>query len=405
MPARTLDVNAFDAFLKEIYPNVRVESLAMKDRPLLSYFPRYDEFYGDAYVVPVLYEDPQGRAANLQDAINQAENLQGVRFVATQRKFDYGVVQISGEVMMAASKDVGSFIRAREKQINGMIRNIGKSIHLALYRSGSGSLSQISAIAPGGTQVTLQDASATHYFGVGQFLIANDTDDAVSPRTGLVRVDRRSVSAGTLDLDQDVTSLASPWQVGDYLFTNGDQGAKVVGLDGWLPSSEPVPGDNFFTVDRSLDGTRLGGQRVSGPGTVSERLQTAAVLIGEEGGEPDTVFMNPRDGLLLSAELQLQVERQDGDREGFGFSGFRIENFITGPIQIVFDHGCPQGRCYMLQQDTWRLAHMGPLPHIIRDDGRDSLRGANEDNIQVRARAFLELLCEAPGYNAVIDLT
>ena len=365
----------------------------------MEYFPRRDDFYGDAYVVPVLYEDPQGRSASDSEAIANAEHSYQVKFVGTEQKEDYAAINIRGKVMMQASKNAGSFLRARETQIKGMLRNLGKSLHISLYRSGSGSLSQIGAIDGSGTVLTLSNKSESHFFGKGQTLIANDTDDSAGMKAGGVKVEKRDGANGTITVDQDVSGL---WAVGDYLFTQGDQQGKVVGLDGWLPQA--VTSDSFFSVDRTLDSTRLGGHRVAASATISATLQELAVLIGEEGGEPDTIFMNPRDGLVLSAELGLEVERRAGGKAVTGFRGFCIDNFVTGPIDVVFDHACQQGRAYMLERDTWVLATMGAVPHIIRDDGSDSQRNSGADSIQIRARYFCELFCEAPGKNGVAVL-
>src|SRR5690606_12117573 len=173
MAAVALSVSVFDAMLKEIYPNIRVEALAVKKRPLLEWMPKADEFYGDTYVVPIWYEDPQGRSAALASAIDQAETTQQDKFVITARKKDYQVVRIEAEAIMAASKDVGAFIKAKESQISGALRNLGKSLHLAMYRDKSGAIGQIAAIST--TTVTLTNATDVYSFGKGQTVVSNTT--------------------------------------------------------------------------------------------------------------------------------------------------------------------------------------------------------------------------------------
>lgn len=408
----TLDVTAFDAMMKEIYPNIRIMALSSKKRPLLEWMPKADVFEGDAYIVPQLYEDPQSANHQLSKAITQAETSKQVKFVLTDsdNKEDYGVVKIAGKAIHMARSNMGSFIRAKDTQIQGILRQLGKRLHLELYRGTSASKGQIAAggIDGTGTILALTNKSDVHNFGVGQTLIANVTDDAVTMKTGGVKVTKRSVSGGTITVDTDVTGLGTAWAAGDYLFSDGDEGSGLSGLSAWLPLTEPSTSDSFFTVNRSTDVTRLSGHRVDNSGrTILENAQELAMLISEEGGDPDTLFLNPRAGLQLSSQTEAKVDRvnvEGGSNAKIGFSGFQIYNFVTGPLNVVFDVGCPPNRGYMLQRSAWKVIHTLGLPHIITDDGNRALRGSTTDDIEVRARRFCNLTCEAPAWNGVMSV-
>ncbi len=403
-----LNLTAFDAMMKEVYPDVRVESLATKDRPLLNYFMR-DEFEGDSRPYPVLYEDPQSAGHTFTTVQTNNANTKQVKFVILESdiKHAYGVVKLEGRAIHAARSNLGSFIRSKDSQIQGMLRQLGKLAHIELYRGGSGSLGQI---ATGGISVstnstlTLTRKADVHNFGVGQVLIANNTDDATTPKTGGVAVLGRNVSAGTILVAGDVTALGSAWAAADFLFTDGDPGAALMGLAGWVPLAAPSS-SAFFTVDRTADVTRLAGHRVDKASkTILENAQELAMLISEEGGNPDTLFLNQRAGLQLCEQVGAKVERRDGGKAGIGFTGFTIYNFVTGPIDVVFDIACPQNRGYMLTKESWRLLHMLPVPHIITDDGLRALRGASSDDIEIRGRWWLQLVCQAPAWNGVMSV-
>lgn len=401
MAAVALSVSVFDAMLKEIYPDVRVEALAVKMRPLLEWMPKSDTFEGDTLVVPIWYEDPQGRSAALSTAITNAETTQQEKFVITERKKDYGVVKIEAEAIMAARSNVGSFIRAKDAQISGMLRTLGKSLHLAMYRAKSGSIGKISSIST--TTVTLTNATDVYNFGKGQTVVASTADGGGSVKTA-TKVTGRNVSAKTVTFADDVTGLASAWAANDFLFTEGDYDKRLTGLASWIPLTAPTS-TAFFTVDRTKDIQALSGHRVDNSGrSILQNAEELAMLIGEYGGEPDTLFLNPRAGLQLSELCGAKVTRSDGGRVKVGFTGFTLEHFITGPIDVRFDIGCPQDKGYMLQRDTWKFYHLGGVPHIVRDDGRDSLRGSTTDDIEVRARYFGELGCHIPGKNGVMSV-
>jgi hypothetical protein len=419
MAAVQLTVSAFDAMMKEIYPSWRVENLAVRKRPLLQWLPKREEFYGDTLVVPVLHEDPQSAGlASLSNAITYAETSKQTKFVLTARQKSYGVVQVEAEAIMAASKDVGAFIRAKSTQINGMLRQMGKIMHLNLYRDGNGYLGVISAIGNGsGTNdlLTLTNPSDVYNFGVGQSLVIDDasagsslhtTDGSV---TAVVKVERVDHANAQIEVDANTDwsgGGGATTAVTDFLFPVSNPSSVITGLAGWLPLSAPSS-TAFFGVDRTTNIAALSGHRVDNTGrSILTNAEELAMLIGEFGGEPDALFCNPRTGLQLAEEVGAKVERTDGGAARVGFSGFTLVNFVTGPVQVIFDIGCPPDRAYMLQKDTWTVAHLGGLPHIVRDDGRDSLRSydGTYDGIEVRCRSFAELYCRAPGYNGVMSV-
>lgn len=401
--AVTLNLSVFDAMLKEIYPDVRIESLAMRKRPLLEWVPRKDDWYGDAYVVPVLYEDPQGYSEDLDKAQTAAETTKQVKFVSTARAHGYQVVKLQAEAVMAASKDVGSFIRAKETQFSGALRNLGKQLHIQLYRgrAAKGQIASLTTADP--AVITLTVKSDVYNFGIGETIMADDTSTGASPRTLEVKVTGRNAAAGTITVDDDVVTNNS-WAQNDYLFTYGTPSLRSRGLADWIPLSAP-DSTTFLTVDRTADIQGLSGHRVDNTGrSLIENGEELAMQIGEFGGEPDAWFMNPRAGLQLAEDLGAQVQRSDGGKGTFGWSGFELQHFVTGPIKVIFDTGCPANRAYMLQRNTWRFSHMGQVPHLIRDDGRDGLRGATTDTVEYRWRWFGDLFCEKPGYNGVCSV-
>lgn len=405
-PSGSLSLSAYDAFLKEIYADGAPAELAMKDKPLLEYLPKNAGFSGDTYVVPVGIENPQGASSVLSTAITNAASSVQTKFVATARNSLYQVAVLDAENMAASEGKAGAFAAARQREIDGMLDNIGKTIHQYCYRSGSGSLGQASNIVDGSGEavITLANKSDVHNFSLGQTLEANDTDNATSVRAGAPQVIERSVSAGTITVDETVVATHS-WGTTDFLFPIDNQDVVMTGLAGWLPLAEPSA-TAFFGVDRTDDVTRLAGHRVDNSSrSIYENMSELAMLIGEEGGNPDTCFMNPRAVHLLAQEVGAKVTRQEGGTQRLGFTGFMLETVGNKGIKVVQDWACPQNRAYMLQRNTWEIAHLKGLVHLVEDDGRIALRGSTTDTIEVRGRSWHELMCRAPAYNGVFSVS
>jgi hypothetical protein len=241
-------------------------------------------------------------------------------------------------------------------------------------------------------------------FGKGQTIGSSTADGGGSVKAGTSKVVGRNVTAKTVTFADDVSAFGVPWAANDFLHNLGDYDLRLTGLASWLPLTAPGA-TSFFGVDRTKDIQALSGHRVDNSGrSILQNAEELAMLIGEYGGEPDTLFLNPRAGLQLSELCGAKVTRSDGGRVKVGFTGFTLEHFVTGPIDIRFDIGCPVDMGYMLQRDTWKFAHMGGVPHIVRDDGRDSLRGTTTDDIQVRGRYFGEMVCHIPGKNGCMSV-
>src|SRR5690606_6510526 len=159
------------------------------------------------------------------------------KFVITARKKDYQVVRIEAEAIMAASKDVGAFIKAKESQISGALRNLGKSLHLAMYRDKSGAIGRIASVST--TTVTLTNATDEDSFGKGQTVVSNTnkTGNSGTIHATSAKVIGKSVANKTVTFDTDVQDAG--WSQGDYLYTKGDYDARLAGLESWLPLTAP----------------------------------------------------------------------------------------------------------------------------------------------------------------------
>jgi hypothetical protein len=56
---------------------------------------------------------------------------------------------------------------------------------------------------------------------------------------------------------------------------------------------------------------------------------------------------------------------------------------------------------------TWKLRSLGKIPHILTYgmEGLEGLRVGNADALEVRIGYYGNLICSAPGFNAVVQLS
>jgi hypothetical protein len=406
-----LDLTSFDAALKEHYTDQRIQNMTYQDRPLLAMLSKSENFGGRNLPVPIIFGNPQGRSATFATAQANKSDVQVEAFTITRKK-DYGLASIDNETLEASKGDKNAFLEAAATQIDGVIDSVTDSLAISLFGSGSGTRGQVSAEPSTNAstfQVTLKDANDVVKFEKGMTLNIYSAETAGTKRTSdgtddewvITAVNRSSgvlTVAGSYDASGDIAA-------NDYIFVEGDRGNMISGLRAWLPDSAPSA-TAFFGVDRSVDTDRLGGIRYDGSAQpIEEALVDAAARLAREGGRPDVCFLSFSKWAELEKALGSKVQYVDIKAPAeVGFRGIMIHG-PKGPIKVVADRACPNDRAFMLQMSTWKLHSLGAAPKILRTDSLTMLREATSDSVEVRVGYYAQLSCNAPGYNANIQLS
>lgn len=415
------------AFLKELYPDGVPAQIMMRKHSLLSKMKKDGDAYGDHMVIPVVVDNPAGRSADIAALLGAT----GPVGPTQSRKFnvflasDYAATYINELTIRKASNDRGSFVNARKFEVDGLLRQLGNSLGHGIYRDGSGTVARgDGAWTITGSVITLLQRADTKFFNIGMQLdfIANSGGaPSGAPRalaaTFRVQVTKVSEDAGTLTCALDsngaaVTNISTYYTslantdfiapVGDYNANFATTGAvKIRGLAAWLPLVEPVGGDNFWGVDRSVFPTRLAGHRLNDSTAPSEdSVMALAEVMHERGASPDACYVSPRQFTKISKRLNAKVEYDGAGGEAkYGFMSFGIAT-SAGVIPVYADSDCPEDRGYLLTMDTWRIKHLG-LPEIVTTDGLNALRRPGLDQIEIRCRYYAQPVCYAPAENGV----
>lgn len=395
-----LDMSSFDFALKQHYVPFTVKNMVYNDAPFHALLPKYEKFGGENLPIPLLYGNPQGRAANFVDAQNQKSSSRGVKFVLT-RDHDYSLANIDNETIEASMGDSDAFMEAATTEIDGAIHSGARSLQIAEFRNGSGSIGVVGSIS--GNNLTLADPETVVNFEVGQTLGASATDGGTQ-LTGTVQITNIDRDNGILISSSGwtgITSLAAT----NFLFVNGDLNSKISGLDAWLPLSTPTS-TAFFGVDRTQDSTRLGGCRLTRVGApIEDALIDLSARIGREGGKVNYCLLNTTNYAALEKALGSKVayvSPKAFDAEVY-FQGMKIMG-NKGPITVIADPNMFSDRAYMIQLDTWKLYSLGQAPKILQTDGMKFLRTSNADAVEVRVGYYAQMGCQAPGWNGVVQL-
>jgi hypothetical protein len=410
----TLGITQITPILKELYNEQVVEDMVYKKNPFFAMVKKNEEFLGKNYPVPIKIGNVQGRSATfgVAQAGGIATSTIFAEFMVT-RVANYSQARIGNEAMLASGGDKGSFVRGLKAEMDSAIDQLARDISIGMYRSGNAEVGRVGSFAT--NTLTLAQTAEIVNFEVGQrydvsatltgALRARGTSNNPLIVTGINRsTGVLTFGFNTADGTNGIPAIAGS----DFLFPAGDHVAgqltKIAGLAAWLPV-DGVTATPFFTVNRTIDATRLGGVSVVGTAaaTISEALFNASVAIAREGGAPDTCFLNFSNFNALIQSLSSSVVREDVQVGTIGFGSIVIDG-PAGKINVIADMNCPPGVAYLLQLDTWELASLGKAVELFKGDSLDMIRVPDSDALELRVNSYANLICTAPGFNGLVTL-
>ena len=397
------DMTSWDNALKQYYRDKPVIDTVYKNHPWLTLVPKNPRFKGKNLPIPVIYGRPQGVSSTFSTAQSNATASQIAEFLITRKKH-YGVATVHGETLLASQGNEYAFLDAAVTEIDQVAKSVGDALSRQLFRTSDASIGRVNNSSFGVTTLDLVTDTDALNFEVNQKIVTSGTLSGGSVRSGsltVAAVDRDATSnqvTTSANLSAGISAIAQ----NDYIYVEGNYDAGVSGLADWIPSS--APGSSaFFGQDRSVDPTRLGGQRVAYSSTREETIINGLGRCAREGGQPDHIFVSFTDFIALEKELESTVQREVDPNTGAGFRS--MEMYAPyGVAKIIPDKDCPVGVAYALQMDTWSLCTIGETVGIIDADGNRILRQSSADGVEVRVGFYGQLACSAPGFNCRIAL-
>lgn len=395
---------------KELFPQTRLEQLALINRDLLRWLPKLDKLEGDGLNIPYRYEMPQGYGSVFATAQSNITSGKVAR-VTLYRKTYYGLVTIDNESARAARSDIGAFYNIKEAEMEDIVQSVAQELETHLWRDGNGNIGQISSITtadPG--VITLTNAEDVANFHVGKTIGANP---GVAGLTGTDRGGEEAVTvidvdAGTVTMTSDVVTDHS-WAADDYLFNGsgdeatGDGGRVVNGLGAWIPTTAETSG-TFLGMDRTSVPHLLQGFRQSFLGSIEETIKKLHSKMRRFGKNPDSIWLSHTNWHRLEQELGARAYREDGTAATFGLPTLKYAS-PNGMLRVYAGAFCPDDVGYVLKRSTWALYHLDPVPHFAEDDGLRMLRGATYDGVEVRVRFWCELGCKDMSQNGTFAIS
>lgn len=419
------------AALKELYTDDRdyMKNVVYAKNPLLAMIPKNespDGFAGKYIPVPLEYGNPAGRAHVFANAQNQqtASSVISYFVYAVQ---DYQLVTITNLLMEQTKSNAGAFVDEASRTLDNGFRNLSNNMAFELFAGGTASRGVIGAVVGlvgGVLTFNLANAQTVVQFEVGMVLQNSVADGGAASVVGLPAVvDAVQITSVNRGNGQIVASVVqgdgSTFLANHYLQILGDIGqagastiAGLLGLSGlaaWVPASDPLPGDNFWGVNRSADPTRLAGLRYDASAmTISEGLTNALAFANREGAAIDLIVIDFLSYSSLINELGAKVQyvQLEHDEVEVAFEAIQFHS-AYGKIPVLADRSAQAQTAWCLTLDTWKARTLGKMPHILTYgmEGLEGLRVGNADALEIRIAYYGNMICSAPGYNMQVKLS
>lgn len=411
-------ITTADKILKYLYTDRDLINEVYKKNPLFALLPKAGGFEGRSIIHAITYGNSLARSAAFATAqgragINGASGTdvgfnRDVNFTVTRVK-NYAMYTIEQELLLAArSKGNAAFASSLRQLMDGTLQTLRNDMGRDVYGSGLGELGQLTNVS--GTTFTIGEAITQIEVGMNIVVSATLTGALRNSGTGCnVTTVNRSAGTFTVDVNTDLAVT------GDFVFIKGDRPAgatsaiasmlKMAGMEAWNPTTAPSGGDSFFGVDRSVDVTRLSGQRLDiSTYNPEEGYIMALAALAREDSEPSHIFTSFTDEKNLKLALGSRVDAEYTQVGDIGFESIRLRG-PNGVVRVYADRNAPVGKARLLQLDTWQFKYLGDLVNrgdVAGDGGM--AREYQADRFEGRMAVYGNLLCLQPSKNMVCSL-
>jgi hypothetical protein len=411
-----MSATGFTAFFKNRYPQRKLDNLVKFEKPTLSAIKKSDELVGTTTYIPVELDSPQGISAHLGAARTNVTGSVGKAWAITPASL-YGALTIDAKTMLASRNNEGAFFRAREHEFERIVEQLGQHNEMNLWNDGSGSIGVVSADPGTADNLTLADPADAINFHEGMRCLFFDEDasgnlDSTDPHAtgGPYIVEAVNYSTGVITF---TTALDADIEINDHIAREGTEDLLFKGIPAWIPATDPTT--SLFGVDRTNYPQKLGGHRQSWLGTIEETAKKLDATMRTFNQKGRTLWLSYANFNRLDIELGARGYRKEDGKDGtFGRMSLKMAT-PGGGVEVKCAPYLGDDAGYLLDMDTWKLMHLGGLPHLVQDDGLAATRlnptavttgAANEgDGIEIRLRQFAQLFCSNPFSNGRIAIT
>jgi hypothetical protein len=405
--------------LTEIYLRDEIADLVYREHAFLADVTKVDDFYGVTEREAIKIGAPDATSANPDVAYGTGSSAGTMidaygAFTGTQFALYNRAILDRQAVMACSTKEALSNLL--EDATDLMLEAMGN--RMAQWNYGNATSSVASYASNSGEVWTLTNPDdAAKFFRNQEYQVYNGSGPSLRTITAAagysplgagtaIRVASVDEDAGTVTFTAGDTAAVGSLTAGDFLLPSGDTGGTGAwpGLASWIPKTAPTS-TTFFGQDRTKGGLRLSGVRLDKP---TQRITASIRKVGEKikyvtKRRPDKCYIHPLNFTAMVEQEKLHQHTMEVTLKS-GFSTVQVM-IGGGSVDVVSDPDCPLDTGYVITSKTWKIRHMGGLPHLVDDGGgqlMQPLLGTN--SFMIKGAAYGWLVCNAPGANGTFTI-
>lgn len=416
-----LDITAATNILKNLYEAPIREWLNNSTMFLSKIKKNRKNFEGLKAVIPVHRGRNVGTGARAESAALPIPGAQSHSVLEYYVKYLYGTIRLTGPVMEASKSNTGSFARALQNEMTGLMKDCQKDLNRQLWHDGSSFLT-ICGTTSNTTTVTV---ASTKFLQVGMIIDIVVLADGTTS-TGIIGTPILTIpSATTFTIGSNVTTDATfgVLKSGGRNDSPGTWGNawEVWGLEALVNSANPGNGltDTIGGLTRvaNLDwqANVLANGGTLRPLTVDLMQQAWDAINTASGEEPDMILTNHallrRYGALLTPDRRYTgsgLQKFDGGWSGLSFNGVPV---VADPDASKTLYPQKLETMYFLYTPSFELHQMADWGWMDKDGAvlsrcQSTLSGstytyvAQTDMYEAALRAYMQLGIDRANTNA-----
>jgi hypothetical protein len=394
-----LNLSAASAALKDVYLPV-VRDQLNRSNWLLSQIERNTEdFEGNRAVLSLhVGRNPgigfRADGADLPTAGKQARTTSYVSM-----RYSYGRIEVTGPTIKTMKSNKGSFVRAVESEMKGVVNDLKRDWSRALFGTSNGVIATTDDTAAS-TTVVLQAGTSDAAWRTLREGAVIDIGTVASPTSV---ASARTVSAVDQDAGTFVVSGAavSTTDGTHFIFRSGSGGTGIetVGLQEIVSQAD----DNFQGVDTGVYPVWAAGSVVDANGAtltdtlLEESLDEIDVVSGEQ---PDIIVTTH--GVLRNYAASLKDNKRFSNTVTLkgGFKAVSIDT-PAGSINVMRDRDVPNGYAFILNTSHLKLFVLSDW-EWMDDDGAVLSRVSNKDAYEATFYKYANLATDQRNTHGVI---
>lgn len=377
-------------------------------------------------VIPIRNTASPAISADFATARTISSNTTGIVQVAQfkpQWYKKFGLAQIDGLLMAAASDSKGAVYDEMCGQIDGILEGTTHQFSTEVYRNGFGAIGVIdSTTTLASTRLILKNPEDSVLFVQGNRLQLSQSDHSDALKSSAATMEVAGIEdpeKGYITITTNISSAIAAAATGDFIFAQGnrqDSGTPspvcLNGMDAWFPTTAPTTTDVASGIDRSKNalyrGTIIDGTSASKASLNEEDLMLEAITASARyGGNPEKmVYFTNNTNYKKVLRIGTAKFRPNTTKGPYGVS-FQNIKILTdaGEIPVQPDPYCPVQRSYLLDLSTVKFYGCGSaeVPRFIDDDGAGKiLRMGTENSVQCQVGYYGTIGVNRPIVNVVV---